>query len=371
MRILNTESSVNWGGQEYRAQEQMKWFNAQGHHCILAARPGTEVTRRAEEGGLEVVPMPFRGHYSPRAILRARKTIRRHAIDVVDCHGSRDAATFAFARDLCPVIRTRHITQPLKYKLHRRLLWRYGCDHIIVGAGLVKDDLVASRLAPADRITVIGGWAREAFFDTARRPGHRASVRAEFAIPDGRPLVTVVGMLRDDKGQDHFIRLVAEMRRRGRPVSGLVVGSATQTDYERTLRDLAGDCGVAGDVVFTGYRDDIARITHGSDALIIPSILEAQSRTAPQAFAGGTPVLAHRVGGLPELVRDGETGWLVGVGDTPGSADALCHILDEPETTRKITARARRFADEQLRMEVKLAATLAVYEGAMEIRKRR
>ena len=370
MRILNTESSVNWGGQEYRAQEQMKWFNGQGHHGILAARPGTEVARRAEEGGLEVIPMPFRGHYSPRAILQARRAIRRHAIDVVDCHGSRDAATFAFARDLCPVIRTRHITQPLKYKLHRRLLWRYGCDHVIVGAELVKNDLIASRLAPADRISVIGGWAQEAFFDVANRDEHRVSVRGEFAIPDGRPLITIVGMLRDDKGQDHFIRLLAEMRRRERPVSGLIVGSATQAGYERELRDLAGDCGVADDIVFAGYRDDIQRVTQGSDVLAILSILEAQSRTAPQGFAGGTPVLAHRVGGLPELVRDGETGWLVGIGDTPGTADALCRILDGPEATREITVRARRFAEEHLRMETKLAETMAVYERAIQARKR-
>jgi glycosyltransferase involved in cell wall biosynthesis len=371
MRILHTESSANWGGQEYRAQEQMKWLNARGHHCILAARPETEVTRRAEEGGLEVIPMPFRGHYSPRAILQARRAIRRHAIDVVDCHGSRDAATFAFARDLCPIVRTRHITQPLKYKLHRRLLWRYGCDHVIVGAHLVKDDLVASRLLPADRITVIGGWAQAAFFDTANREEHRASVRQEFAIPQGRPLITLVGMLRDDKGQDHFIRLVAEMRRRERPVSGLVVGSATQAGYERELRDLAQDRGVADDIVFAGYRDDIPRITQGSDVLAILSILEAQSRTAPQGFAGGTPVLAHRVGGVPELVRDGETGWLVGIGDIPGSADALCRILDEPAATQEITARARRFAEEHLRMDAKLAETLAVYEQVIRSRKPR
>ena len=249
--------------------------------------------------------------------------------------------------------------------LHRRLLWGYGCDHIIVGAELVKNDLIASRLASADRISVVGGWAAAEFFDTAHREEHRASVRAEFAIPDGHPLITMVGMLRDDKGQDHFIRLVAEMHRRGRPVSGLIVGSATQEGYERKLRDLAGDCGIVDHIVFAGYRDDISRITQGSDVLAILSILEAQSRTAPQGFASGTPVLAHRVGGVPELVRDGETGWLVGIGDTPGTADALCRILDGPEAAREITIRARRFAEQHLRMKAKLADMMTVYEQAI------
>ena len=370
MRILHTESSVNWGGQEVRTLEQMRWLGDHGHQVLMAARPGCEVERRALDAGLNVVQVPFSGHYSPPAVLAARRLVRAHAIEVADCHGSRDGDTFAFVRDLCAVVRTRHITQPLKGKWHRRLLWRHGCHHVIANAHCIADGLLGAGLATADRITVIGEWAADDFFDNAERQAHRDPVRDEFGVPPERPLVTVIGMLRDDKGQDHFIRIVAEMRRRARPVTGLIVGSATQPDYERRLGDLVAEYGLADDIVFAGYRDDIPRLTQASDVLVITSELEAQSRTAPQAFASGTPVVAHRVGGIPELVVHGETGWLTEAGDTGGFADALCAIVDRPLETRRMTDRARDFADTNLRMDGKMEETMRVYETAVTSWKR-
>ena len=235
-------------------------------------------------------------------------------------------------------------------------------------ARFVRDGLIASRLSTPDRITVVGEWTSGDFFDISDHAAHRTSMRDEYRIDADRPIVSVIGMLRDDKGQDLFIRVIAEMRNRGRRITGLVVGSATQPDYERTLREMVADLDVGDDIVFTGYRDDVARLTQASDVLTIPSYLEAQSRTAPQAFACGTPVVAHRVGGVPELVGHGETGWLVDVGDVAAFADALCRVLDGTEEVNQVTARARRMAEENLQMDTKMAETLAVYEKVIEMR---
>ena len=120
MRILHTESSINWGGQEYRALEQMEWLQAHGHEPALAARPGSDIGCRARAKGLSVFDVAYTGHYDPRAIKAARKLIKQRGIEIADCHGSRDVMTFAFARDLIPVIRTRHVSQSLK-KNYRRL----------------------------------------------------------------------------------------------------------------------------------------------------------------------------------------------------------------------------------------------------------
>ena len=74
MRILHTESSVNWGGQEYRVLEQMEWLRAHGHEPALAVRPGSDIGRRAQAKGLPVFDIAYTGHYDPRAIKAARQS---------------------------------------------------------------------------------------------------------------------------------------------------------------------------------------------------------------------------------------------------------------------------------------------------------
>lgn len=93
----------------------------------------------------------------------------------------------------------------------------------------------------------------------------------------------------------------------------VIVGSATAEalDYERGLTAQARDLGVDGQISFTGYRDDVARMMIAGDLMVIPSLTEAQPRVAVQAFATTRPVVASAVGGVPEIVVDGKTGWLV------------------------------------------------------------
>ncbi len=368
MRILHTESSDNWGGQEYRILEQMHWLNRNGHQAFLAARPNSEILRIALEQGLEAHAVDFHGQYNPRAILQARRLVKRLGIQVADCHGSRDAATLAFCRGIMGVIRSRHITQPLKGKWRNRLQWRLGFDRAIATADCIRENMIAAGLAPAGKADVVGEWAGDGFFDVANKQRHRAEVREEFNVPDGAALIGVVGMLRGDKAQENLILAVSELRERGRFVHGLLVGSGigTQSGYEKELRDLVTAKGLEDAVTFAGYRDDVARITQALDALFITSIaVEAQSRAAPQAFAGLTPVVASRVGGVPELVRPGETGWLVAPGAPKEYADALEAILDGPERAKDIAARARAFAEKELRIDARMERTLEIYRSAL------
>ena len=372
MRILHTESSINWGGQEYRALEQMEWLQAHGHEPALAARPGSDIGRRARAKGLSVFDVAYTGHYDPRAIKASRKLIKQRGIEIADCHGSRDVMTLAFARGLIPVIRTRHVSQSLKKKLHRRLQWRYGSDHVIATASCIREEVIAKGLAPAGKISVVGEWAGDAFFDLSRKEDHRRDVRQEFAVPAGRPLVCVVGMLRGDKAQELLIEAVAELKRRGRDVVALIVGSVTnsQSTYDQKLMSRANQLGVTEAIRFPGYREDIPRLTQACDAQVITSIsVEAQSRAVPQAFASMTPVVASRVGGIEELVADQQTGSLVGIGDVPAYADALSDVMDNQNATVRMVATARTFAEQNLRLDTKMAETLAIYADL--IRQRR
>jgi glycosyltransferase involved in cell wall biosynthesis len=301
-------------------------------------------------------------------ILQARRLVGKGHFDIVDTHGSRDGATHGFGRDLAPVVRTRHLSTPMKPKLHRRLQWQWGCDRAIATAQIIKNDLAKKGFMPADRIDVVGEWAADEFFDVAHKESHRASVAEEFDLPNGRPVVAVIGMLRGDKAQEILIKIAAEMRERGRPIIALIVGSDTDSakGYENLLRAIAQQLGVTDDVRFTGYRDDVARLTQAADIQVITSIaVEAQSRTAPQAFASRTPMIASRVGGVAELVEDGVTGRLVPPNDVTAYANAIEDMLDNPSARERMVDAARALAERDLTMERKMSATLDSYRSAL------
>ncbi len=226
MRILHTIPGRNWGGMEQRTLEQVGWLVAHGHAAWLAAPPDGEPFRRALDLGLPVVPMVFDRPWRMATVMSLRRFVRDNDVEVIDAHVTRDAKVAMACLDLCAVVRSRHVNQPLKPSPARRLQWRLGADHIITVADVTRHALVASGLADVRRATAIGGWADERFF-APPDPATRRAVRAELGLEECVPVLLCVGMLRPDKGQDHLIRALGLLAARGRNPVCLLAGIAT------------------------------------------------------------------------------------------------------------------------------------------------
>ena len=114
-------------------------------------------------------------------------------------------------------------------------------------------------------------------------------------------------------------------------------------DRER-LEQLAHDLGIARSTFFVGYQEDVAGYYRLFDAFLLPSVNEGTPVSAIEALASGTPVVATRVGGVPDVVRDGVDGFLVEPGDTEAAAERLAELARDPgapATTGGCRARAR------------------------------
>ncbi len=373
LAILHTESSANWGGQEYRAVEQMTWLSRRGYRVGIACPPSSAIAEQARRLGLTVHEETFSGNYNPAGWSRARLLLLRHKYDVVDCHGSRDSNAFALSRDLCPVVRTRHLAHPLKFSWRRHLMWHRGCDHVIATADCIKAMLVAHGLTSGNRVSVIGEWAAPEFFGIAAKDRLRAEIRTQLGLADDARIVVNVGMLRVDKGQDQLIRAAALWRDRGCDAYLVLVGGATsETDgYEAMLRRLVADLHLGDRVVFTGYRDDVHRFVLAADCQVVASLAEAQSRSVPQAFAAVIPVVATRVGGVPELVEHDRSGLLVEPGDPDAIARSVVAVLTDGESARSRAERARHFAERHLSLDAKMEETVALYERLAQSKRQR
>ena len=353
---------------EQRALEQVRWLNANGHQAWYMTHPDGEPYAKAVEMGQPVIPMVFDPPWHPKCFLALRRFVIENKVDLVDTHVTRDAKAALAVMDLCAIVRSRHVDIPLKTSWHRRLQWREGSDHIITVAGVTRTHLIEQGLAAPDRSTWIGGWAEPRYFDTVLTDEDRARLRAEFNLTEDHPIILCSAMLRPDKGQHFLIEALSHMAAQGVTPYCLFAGEATgqSAPYANSLKGLAEQAGVLGQVRFIGYRTDLPLVMRLADVMVQSSLVEGQPRVVVQAFASGRPVVATAAGGVAEIVETGKTGWLVPMADPPALAKSIAEALADPEQRAKMGAGARALAETVMRIDRRMEETLAAYAKAFD-----
>ncbi len=186
--------------------------------------------------------------------------------------------------------------------------------------------------------------------DLARLREHRprTEVRRELGLAAAARVVGLVARLDHwGKGHREFFSALAALPERY-PVEALIIGGGRR---EAEMRRLATELGLAGRVHFLGQRDDVPDLLSALDLFVLPSHSEGVSLALLEAMAAGLPVIASRVGGLPEVVTDGENGLLIPPQDPQALATALERLLADPDLAQKLGANARRHVEENYSLE--------------------
>ncbi|MFY9342256.1 MAG: glycosyltransferase family 4 protein [Planctomycetota bacterium] len=200
--------------------------------------------------------------------------------------------------------------------------------------------------APANRAEVIRNGVAERFFAAA--PGE---LRTRLGVPASAPLLGIVGRLDPDKGHDLLLAAVAALSNHPPPhlvVAGGELFAASQPrlrGYAQHLQERITALGLRDRVHALGFVADTAPLLAALDAVVVPSRApESAPRTIAEAQAAGCPVIASAIGGVPELVADGETGLLVPPDDAGALARALVRITTDRELRQRLAAGGRTFA---------------------------
>jgi glycosyltransferase involved in cell wall biosynthesis len=179
--------------------------------------------------------------------------------------------------------------------------------------------------------------------DTVRfSPGDRTAAKQRLGAPAQRPLALMLANLAPHKGQETAIRAVAELMARGVDVECWLAGTERdgRQTYGQRLRELVGQLGVGDRVRFLGFRTDGPELLRAADFLLLPSTHEGLPLSIIEAQASKVPVLAAPTAGIPEVIADGETGFLIPADDPCGYADRIENLLQNPELHQRITERA-------------------------------
>ena len=241
-------------------------------------------------------------------------------------------------------------------RLHAPLVERY----VTVSRSL-RDYLVERVGIRPERITTIcNGVDTGKFLPAPHKP---RGVLPEQLAGEGLVIIGTVGRLQPVKDQQLLLRAFAELVRESGDAAAtarlLVVGNGPLRD---TLTQLAQSLGIAHLTAFTGDRTDVAQLLQCMDVFVLPSLAEGISNTLLEAMATGLPVIATRVGGNVELVRDGENGALFESGDVASLARLLTGYVTDGEARRRHGERSRRLALESFSLE----AMIEGYRGAYE-----
>ena len=360
VKVLRVIARLNMGGPALHVAYLTEGLRKRGYDTTLVAgslaRGEDSMAFVADARGVEIVRIDELGReISPlrdlMATIRLARLIRKERPQILHTHTAkagtvgRVAALLAGSRRPPIVVHTFHghvlrgYFGPVR-SLFFRLLERWlaaGTTALIAVSPQVRDDLVALGVAPRERFVVIR-LGIELDERVAPEQNGRGESRRYLGIPGDRFAVGWIGRMTAVKRTDDVLVAFKRLRESGVDAMLCMVGDGPD---RLQLEQRAHELGVARDTVFLGYQEDVAPFYAAFDALVLPSGNEGTPVTVIEALAAERPVVATRVGGVPDVVRDGEDGFLVEAGATDDLADRLERLARDPALRARMGKRGR------------------------------
>ncbi len=349
--------------------------------CSMLAGEANGASTLADECRAAGVEPAFVGHRgvasAPRSIARIVRLIRRERIDIIHCNRTLDLALAGAAARICgvPVINTLHwLGRTTDHpedgdpsSLRRRaemqmpaLLNRLFADRIIAVSGAVRESFAGLPGFPTDRVTVTYPGQD---VSPPESPGEtRKRVRAALGIGHDQPVILNVGRLHPVKGQAHLVPMMLRVRARVPDALLLIAGDGELRD---TLQHRIAAEGLADAVRMLGARDDVDALLAGSDVLVLASESEAAPLPLFEAMRAAKPVVATAVGGVPEIVASGRSGFVVPRADPSAMADAVITLLAAPVRAAEMGATGYRLLVERFDIDRAVESLEALYRSVL------
>lgn len=323
---------------------------------------------------------PIRSFYHPQAALaqlRFGRQLRRDDVDVVHAYSFYGNVFAVPAARLAgvPVVIASIRDMGVYLDAAQRRVQRWACrmaDHVLVNAEAIRRWLVSDGYDQT-RISVIPNGIDLARFDSTPAP---STLRAEYGIEPGTPIVLLVSRLVPRKGIEHFLEAATRVLRQIPDARFVVVGEPAtprvrpdgrrEPSFRAVLEAQAARLGVGHQVIFTGLRRDIPALMADAAVSVLPSLSEGLSNVLLESMAMGAPVVATRVGGAPEAIEHGVSGLLVPPGAPAELARAVTALLADPSRAARFGRTARRVIADRYSLERMVHDTTRVYHRLLE-----
>lgn len=364
MRILHLISSLGLFGAEQvllNLASGMKDAEAQVGVLHNAHNPHLEIFEEAKKRGLPVVCFRCGGRFDIRTVLEIRKYIRQNGVDVLHTHNYK-ADIFGFLATRFAGMRwvaTNHLWHETDRKLMfyewlDALAFRFA-DKITAVSPDIKDDLVR-RGVRGNGIQVIANGIDVEKFSAAG--GRRSAARAEFGFGEHDFVIGTIGRLSPEKGHAILLTAAREIVAGEENARFLIVGDGPLREgLEQESRRL----GLGDKVVFGGVQKDMPKIYAAIDLLAMPSLAEGLPMTLLEAMAARVPAVLTEVGGIPDVISNGESGLLIPSGDAWALTEAILKLIGSSSLRQRLAEGAYKTVSQNYSTPRMAAEYRAVY----------
>jgi glycosyltransferase involved in cell wall biosynthesis len=359
LRILHTESSTGWGGQEIRVLTEAQGMLERGHRVSLLTPASGEIYAAARRRNIPVAALPIEKKRLP-ALAAMTRWLREHRgdFDVINTHSSTDAWLTALASRIAggapPVVRTRHVSTAVATNFATRWLYQRASAHVVTTGEALRRQLAEKNGFDLTRITSVRTGIDLSLF----KPLDKARCRRKLEF-DARPALGIVATLRDWKGHDYLLDAWTLLRPDFAEWQLVIIGDGPQ---RARLEKRVQDEGLAATVRFAGNQDNVAEWLNGLEFFTLPSFGdEGVPQGIMQAMACGLAVVSTPVGAIEEAVQRGRTGMIVEPRNAQALADALGALMANSALRRAMGEAGRAYAREHFGIDAMLDKMEAVF----------
>jgi glycosyltransferase involved in cell wall biosynthesis len=326
---------------------------------------------KVKRNGVKVIALPalvrsIRPVKDFKALISLVRLIFEEKPDIVHTHSSKSGILGRLAAKMTGVPHIIHTPHGHVFYGHfgafasRIFMWvekifSVFTDRIVALTDGEKNDYINLSVCPPEKLLKIHSGVDVKKFMQAN--GNRVEKRRSLGLDQNEAVIGFVGWLLPIKGPDYLLKAMDDVWHEHQEASLVLVGKG---DMDVDLRAEARKKNANGKVKFLGWREDIDEIMPLFDMLVLPSLNEGMGRVLVEAMAAGKPVVASRVGGIPDLVRDGETGYLVPPADERALANGIKKLLDDPANAKQMGLRGQEHC-RQFSLEAMIAKLDALY----------
>lgn len=363
LNILHTEWSNGWGGQEIRILGESQALIEIGHTVHIAAQPDSLLFQRSKEAGIPVHPVRMHKGIALTALLQLIKIILKEKINIIHTHSSVDARIGGLAARFSrrAIVRSRHLSTPIKKRWWSRFLYMRLADHVITSGESIRQNMIhINKMVPGQITSIPAGIDTEIFYP--RAPD--TALIEELGLSDKHFIVGVVAVLRSWKGHRFLFEGISLYRRINPNIRLLVLGDGPTKENLLALRH---ELGLEENILMLGHIKDTPRYYSIMDVVILNSYSnEATSQTLPQAMLMGIPVIGTNIGSIPEVVIDGETGILIPSKSPEKIAETLDRLYTDNKEYEKLSRQGRAHAEANFTKNKMVQSTVGIYHKVLE-----
>ena len=358
IKVLHTEWSDGWGGQEIRILAESKAFILKGYDVIIAAQPDSELFKRASQERIPTFGIKMNKGVNIISIIKLIKFIRKKRIDIVHTHSSVDSRTAGIAAKIAgvKVIRSRHISIPISKSY--LTWWQYMklADRVIVSGRDIRNVMIQDNKMISEQIISAPAGVDVDQFSVDRILD---DIRQNYNLDDSHFVVGIVSVLRSWKGHRYLIEAIKGLIGFIPNIRLIIIGDGPQKE---NIEKLIQELDIKDYVILTGHQADPAPFYRAMDIMVLPSYAgEATSQVLPQAMLMGKPVISTDTGGLSEVVVHNQTGLIVPTKSSKKIGEAIQLLFSDSNLRTRLSKQGKTHAVSNFTFDKMIKTTERVY----------